>query len=65
MSERVVPLRKMPLATNFFHVLLGEDFEFLVNDQHHVLSVRDMVKAVSFLDGTLEAEGEDELFDEL
>ena len=44
------------------YLLFGEDLELLVDDKHHVLAVRDMVKAVCLPDGTLEAEAEDNVF---
>lgn len=53
-----------PSGYELFEFLLGEDFEAFVNDQHHIFAVRDMMKSVCLLDGTLEAEGEDEVFNE-
>lgn len=52
------------VGEELLHLLFGEDFEFSVDDEHHVFSVRDMVKAVSLFDGPLEAEAEDDVFDE-
>lgn len=59
------PFPEYPTGYELFEFLLGEDFESFVNDEHHIFSVRDMVKAVCLLGGTLEAEGEDDVFNEL
>ena len=50
------------IGHELLYLLLGEDFELLVNDKHHIFAVRNMVETVCFLDGTLEAETEDEVF---